>query len=56
MRERARGYLEAIAAKGGGELISEFCVPLPALTFLVALGGPLDDVGAVARVEVPDDP
>jgi cytochrome P450 len=43
VRDRLRGYLQQVVANGGGELVSEVCLPHPAVTFALLLGVPIED-------------
>jgi cytochrome P450 len=43
-RERIIGYLESFVAKGGGDFISAVAEPFPCVTFLLALGLPIQDI------------
>ncbi len=44
VRTLARELITGFAAKGEVELYSEFCVPLPCLTFLRLVGAPVEDL------------
>ena len=44
VRSLARELVDGFAAKGEVELYSQFCVPLPCLTFLRLVGAPVEDL------------
>jgi cytochrome P450 len=44
IREHCRELFGKIVAKGGGDLVEEFCVPYPAMIWLLAVGAPVEDL------------
>jgi cytochrome P450 len=44
LRSRAQDLLTSLVANGGGDLIQEYCRPLPTLTFVLLAGLPVEDL------------